>query len=118
MRLLKERIEEKNATADNLPKFVLNGSTVQLGHMVLYLEFDQRFENPDDYVLVLKVGLLSRHLLFGSPPAPTKYILRATPSADLSSIAWADNQGQLTSAALVAFALGLLTDYHRKHKAN
>ena len=116
MRLLKERVEERNATADNLPQFVVKGSTVQLDHMVLYLEFDQMFENPDSYVLVLKVGLPSRHPLFGPAPTPIKHTLRATSSDDLRMMLWANNQGQWTSAGLVEFALELLTEYHRRHE--
>lgn len=117
MRLLKERVEERNATADNLPKFVVKGSTVQLDHMVLYLEFDQMFENPDNYVLVLRVGQ-PRQPLFGSAPTPIRRTLRAVPSDDLHRMLWADNQGQCTSAWLVEFALELLADYYRTHKPN
>jgi hypothetical protein len=83
MRLLKERVEERNATVDNSPKFVVKGSSVQLDHVVLYLEFDQMFMNPDDYVLVLKVGQ-PKQPLFGSAPTPIRRILRAVPSDDLA----------------------------------
>jgi hypothetical protein len=120
IRLLNECVEERNAKSGDSPKFVMVGAaSVQLGHMVLLLEFDQQFANPDKYVLVLKVGLSpSRLPLFGTGPTPHKNRLLATPSHDLNSIVWADNLGQLTSAELVEFALGLLASYYRKHKRN
>jgi len=89
IRFLNERVEERNANVGNLPKFVIRGSSVQLGHMALCLEFDQLIMNPADYVLVLKVGLAPfKKPLFGREPTPERYKLRATTSDDLRSILW------------------------------
>ena len=41
IRLLNERVEEKNANSGNSPTFVVKGSSVEPGHLALYLEFDQ-----------------------------------------------------------------------------
>src|SRR5882762_3673086 len=87
IRLLKERVEEMNANTGNLPKFVVRGSTIQLDHIVLHLEFDELFMSPADYVLVLKVGLASfKRPLFGSEPPPVKHKLQPAASDNLSSI--------------------------------
>ncbi len=119
MSCLKERVEERNANTGTLPKFVLRGSSVELGHTVLQLEFDQNFIDPDVYVLNLKVGWAPfRKPLFGTEPTPQGRRLRATASDDLSSILWVGDLGKLTSAELVEFALDLLTAYYSRHMPN
>jgi len=122
-RLLKERVEEINANRGTLPQFVVRGSSiVQLGHIELHLEFDQLYDNPADYVLVLKVGVPdNKKPMFGSAPPSVRHMLQPAVSDDLSSIVWVDKVGNLrrvTSAWLVEFALDLLTSYYRQHTPN
>jgi hypothetical protein len=120
-RLLNECVEKRNANSGDSPKFVIVGASVQLGHMALYIQFDQQYSNPDDYVLVLRAGLAPfRKPLFGSGPTPEESRLRATPSDDLSSILWdwIGNRTRLTSAELAEFALDRLTAYYDKHTPN
>jgi hypothetical protein len=50
LELVKERVEERNADDGDVPKFVVRGSTIQLEHVALYLEFDQRYDRPSDFV--------------------------------------------------------------------
>ena len=113
---LKERIEEKNANPGNLPQFVLHGSTVELGHTALYLEPDQLPTEPEVYLLTLKLGLAPfKKPLFGTGPPPQRKRLRATASADLSSVLWVNDLGEFTSDLVVEFALDLLTSYYCRH---
>jgi hypothetical protein len=126
MRLLNERVEEMNANSSDLPKLVIRGSRVELGHITLHLEFDQHPTDPTEYVLALKIGVEdNKRPLFGTGPTPVRHKLRAGASDDSSRILWEGYLGisnstldRLTSAALVEFALDLLSSYYRKHKPN
>jgi hypothetical protein len=122
MRLLKERVEEMNANSGNLPQFVVKGSTIQLGHIILHLDFDPRYANSTDFVLVLRVGYAPfKKPLFGSEPPAVRHMLQPIASYDLGSVVWVHktgNLGQLESTELAEFALDLLTGYYRKHKPN
>jgi hypothetical protein len=81
IRRLHERVEERNANSGNV-----RGSTVELGHIELHLEFDQLYP---DYVLVIKVGLAPfRKPMFGSGPTPIRQLLQPAASDDRNSIVW------------------------------
>ena len=113
---LQKRVEERNATPGNLPQFILHGSTVQLGDTALYLELDQLPTDPDAHLLTIKLGLAPfKKSLFGTGPPPQRKRLRATASADLSSVLWVNDLGELTSDLVVEFALDLLTGYYGRH---
>jgi hypothetical protein len=123
-RLLTERVEEINANSSDLPELVIRGSRTELGPISLCLEFDQNPTDPTDYVLILKVGLEdNKRFMVGTGPTPVRYRLRAGVSDDSSRILWEgylrisnSTVDRLTSAALVEFALDLLTSYYRKIK--
>jgi hypothetical protein len=122
MRLLNERVEEMNANSSDLPELVIRGSRTELGRITMCLEFDQHPTNPTEYVLILKVGVEgNKSSMFGTGPTPVRYRLRAGVSDDSSRILWEgylrisnSTVDRLTSAALVEFALDLLTSYYRK----
>ncbi len=122
IRLLKERVEEENAKTNNLPKFFVRGSVIQLEHYELHLEFDQVFHSPTDHVLVAKGGLAPhKKPLFGSEPPRVSHTLQPKVSNDLSSVMWTHKLGNLapfTSAELVEFVLDMLTGFYLRHKRN
>jgi hypothetical protein len=123
-RIIKEQVDERNNASGDSPKFVFQGSnTVHLGNLALYLEFDQQFDSPADYVLVLKVGSarFKQPTLFGSAPTPVKHILKPAISEDPSAVVWKHKIGNLqpfTSSELVDFGLGLLISQYEKYKQN
>ena len=125
-RVLKERVEERNANSGNLPEFVIKGSRIELGRLTLHLEFDQVPTDPTEYVLALKIGVEdNKRPLVGTGPTPVRHKLRAGVSDDSSRILWEgylglsnSNVDRLTSAALVEFALDQLTSYHRRYQPN
>lgn len=98
----------------------MKGSSLKLDRFTLYLDFDPIYENPTDYVLVLRVGDEGRRL-FGSEPPAVRHKLQPTVSGHLSSVVWADktgNLGRFTSDELAKFALDMLIDYYRRYNPN
>lgn len=125
-RLLRERVEERNASRGNLPKFVIQGSRIELGPYQLHHEFDPRFDDPTEYDLVLKVGLPENKTFPGGRgPAAVRYRLRPEVFDDARGTLWSGYVGEwksnlvrVSSAEFVEFALDQLTAYYRKHKPN
>jgi hypothetical protein len=118
MHLLKERVEEWNASRGDLPEIVMTGSSLQLDRYKLYLEFDQLWPQPTNYVLVLKVGLGQNSLFWSEPPA-VRHKMQPTASDDRGSIVWThtlDNVAPFTTEELAEFALDMLTGYYSRHK--
>ena len=122
MRLLNEEVERRNADRGESQKFVFQGAyIIQLGHLALHLKFDQRYDSPANFDLVLSVGAapFRQHRLFGTGPQPVKHILQPAIFDDLGIVVWKHNIDTLqpfTSAALVYFCLELLVGQYDKYK--
>ncbi len=116
---LEDCVEELNKnTNSGLPQVVMKGSSLKLDRFTLYLDFEQLWENPTDYVLVLRVGD-EGHRMFGSEPPAVRHKLQPTVSGHLNTVAWVDktgNLGRFTSDELAKFALDMLINYYRQYK--